>query len=113
MRRPSGSARLAYLYRTLRALDEDLQAHGGRLLVRRGKPENVVPAVAKAAQAGGVHVSADFGPYGAARDERVRTALSGAGIELRATGSPYAVAPGTLFTQEEALAGQLRAAITA
>jgi deoxyribodipyrimidine photo-lyase len=39
-----------------------------------------------------VHVSADFAPYGAARDERVAAALGD--VALVRTGSPYAVAPG-------------------
>ncbi|HVT70628.1 MAG TPA: deoxyribodipyrimidine photo-lyase [Trebonia sp.] len=91
LRRPSGAPRLAFMYRTLRALDEQLREQGGGLTVRRGKPENVVPAVAAEAGASSVHVSADFGPYGRARDERVEQAL---GVPLVRTGSPYAVAPG-------------------
>ena len=43
-----------------------------------------------------MHVSADFAPYGRARDEAVSAALARSEIELRRTGSPYAVAPGTL-----------------
>ena len=92
LRRPSGAPRIAFLYRTLRALDAQLRVHGGALTVQRGQPENVVPAVARACGAGSVHISADFGPYGAARDERVAAALGD--IPLVRTGSPYAVAPG-------------------
>ena len=91
LRKPSGAARVAFMYRTLRALDGQLRAHGGGLVMRRGKPENVVPAVAREAGASAVHISADFGPYGRARDERVEKALD---IPLVRTGSPYAVAPG-------------------
>ncbi|MEP6852617.1 MAG: deoxyribodipyrimidine photo-lyase [bacterium] len=93
LRRPSGGPRLAFLYRSLRALDADLRAAGGRLVVRQGRPEQVVPAVAAEAGATSVHVSADFNPYGAARDDRVEDAL-GPGTTLVRTGSPYAVAPG-------------------
>jgi deoxyribodipyrimidine photo-lyase len=89
--KPSGAPRIAFMYRTLRALDEQLREHGGGLVVRRGKPENVVPAVAKEVSASSVHISADFGPYGKARDERVKDALT---VPLVRTGSPYAVAPG-------------------
>ena len=92
LRRPAGAPRLAFLYRSLRALDADLRAAGGRLVVRSGRPEVAVPALARELGAGQVHISADFNPYGAARDERVRTALGD--IQLVATGSPYAVAPG-------------------
>jgi deoxyribodipyrimidine photo-lyase len=92
LRRPSGAPRIAFLYRTLRVLDEQLRARGGGLTVRHGKPENVVPAVARECGAASVHISADFGPYGAARDQRVDEALGD--TPLVRTGSPYAVAPG-------------------
>jgi deoxyribodipyrimidine photo-lyase len=90
LRRPSGAPRLAFLYRSLRALDEALD---GRLVVLRGKPENVVPRVAREVGASSVHIAADFGPYGRERDERVDAALPD-GASLVRTGSPYAVAPG-------------------
>jgi deoxyribodipyrimidine photo-lyase len=92
LRKPSGAPRIAFMYRTLRALDGQLRAHGGGLVVRRGKPESVVPAVAREAGASSVHISADFGPYGRARDEHVDEALGD--VPLVRTGSPYAVAPG-------------------
>lgn len=86
---PAGPARLSYLYASLRALNADL---GGRLLITRGDPAEVVPRVAAEAGADTVHIAADFGPYGRRRDAAVAKAL-GAG-ELVSTGSPYAVAPG-------------------
>ena len=91
LRRSAGAARLAFLYRCLRDLDEQL---GGRLVVRRGDPVNVVPAVAREVEAQTVHISADYGPYGAERDRQVEAALERAGRQLIRTGSPYAVAPG-------------------
>ncbi|MFC4950392.1 cryptochrome/photolyase family protein [Pseudonocardia sp. GCM10023141] len=88
---PSGAARLSYLYASLRALDDAL---GGRLLVVRGDPAEVVPRVAADVDAATVHVAADFGPYGRKRDGAVAAALESGDRELVATGSPYAVAPG-------------------
>jgi deoxyribodipyrimidine photo-lyase len=88
---PSGATRRTVLYRTLRALDESLD---GRLLVVRGDPADVVPRIAAAVDAAQVHIAADFGPYGRARDEAVEKALVEQGRELVRTGSPYAVAPG-------------------
>ncbi|MBW0116826.1 cryptochrome/photolyase family protein [Pseudonocardia abyssalis] len=88
---PSGAARRTFLFRALRSLDESL---GGRLLVVEGDPAEVVPRIAEAVGAGGVHVAADYGPYGTRRDEAVEKALADAGRELVRTGSPYAVAPG-------------------
>jgi deoxyribodipyrimidine photo-lyase len=95
---PAGAPRMAFLYRTLRALDADLRGHGGRLLVRRGDPVDVVPRVAREAQASAVHVSADFGPYGAQRDVAVSDALGA--VPLVRTGSPYAVAPGRVVKSD-------------
>jgi deoxyribodipyrimidine photo-lyase len=92
--RPSGVSRVVFLYRSLRALDAELRSHGGRLLLRTGDPSEVVPAVAGEAGARAVHISADFAPYGAARDERVATALGD--VALVRTGSPYAIAPGRI-----------------
>jgi deoxyribodipyrimidine photo-lyase len=92
LRQPSGAPRIALLYRTLRALDADLQSHGGGLIVRRGKPANVVASVAREVGAAAVHISADFGPYGRTRDDDVAAALGD--TALVRTGSPYAVAPG-------------------
>lgn len=90
---PSGPARRTFLYRCLRALDESL---GGRLLVVRGDPAEVVARVAAAVSASSVHVAADFGPYGRRRDEAVEAALAADGVELVRSGSPWVVAPGTL-----------------
>ncbi|MEO8828524.1 deoxyribodipyrimidine photo-lyase [Lapillicoccus sp.] len=90
--------RTAYLYRTLRALDEDLRSHGGRLTVRRGRPANVVPHLAKEIGASAVHVSEDFAPYGTARDARVERSLGD--VPLVRTGSPYAVSPGQVRKQD-------------
>ena len=91
LRRPSGAPRLAFLYRCLRDLNDQLE---GRLVVRRGDPVNVVPAVARESGSHTVHISEDFGPYGAERDRRVEAALEKDGRRLVRTGSPYAVSPG-------------------
>jgi deoxyribodipyrimidine photo-lyase len=96
---PAGPNRRAFLAATLRSLDE---AMGGRLVVRHGDPAEVIPAVANEVAAASVHVAADFGPYGRARDDTVERALAGGGVELVRTGSPYAVEPGTLRTKSGA-----------
>ncbi|GAA1526218.1 cryptochrome/photolyase family protein [Nocardioides humi] len=93
---PSGAVRRAFLLRTLRALDADLRRHGPGLVVRGGRPATVVRDLAAEVDARGVHVSADFGPYGAARDDEVADALGD--VPLVRTGSPYAVAPGRVRT---------------
>ena len=87
----SGAPRRAYLTRSLAALDEQT---GGRLLVRRGDPRAVVPAVAREVDAAAVHVAASTEPFGRRRDDQVEWALEEDGRALVRTGSPYAVTPG-------------------
>lgn len=93
--RPAGRPRQAFLFRCLRELDAALD---GRLVVRRGDPVAVVPALAREVGASAVHVTADTGPYGAARDEQVAAALAclEPTVAFVRIGSPYAVSPGRL-----------------
>ncbi|MDP9115778.1 MAG: DNA photolyase family protein [Actinomycetota bacterium] len=93
--KPAGPARIAFLYRSLRSLDDDLRGLGGRLVLRRGRPATVVPALVREVAATAVHVTADYGPYGRRRDEAVARALGD--VALISTGSPYAVAPGRVL----------------
>jgi deoxyribodipyrimidine photo-lyase len=95
--RSAGAARTGWLMSSLRVLDGDLRQGGGPgLSVVAGDPATVVPQVARQVGASGVHISKDFAPYGIRRDARVEAALAEVSVELKATGSPYAVAPGTL-----------------
>jgi deoxyribodipyrimidine photo-lyase len=90
----SGSFRLAYLAQSLQALDKSLTE---KLLVIAGDPSEVLKDVMSRYGATSVHVSADYTPYGVARDAKVIAN----GIELTQTGSPYAVAPGRVRKSDE------------
>lgn len=89
----AGTPRLAYLARSLAALDE---ATDGRLVVRHGRPADVLPTVAREVEASAIHVTAATEPFGRRRDDAVERALGD--VPLVPTGSPYAVAPGRLRT---------------
>ncbi len=89
----AGPARRAWLAAGLRSLDESMD---GRLCLRLGRPAGVVPAVATEVEAAQVHVARDFAPYGHARDQAVVPELP-EGVQGVATGSPYAVAPGSVL----------------
>lgn len=92
---PAGTPRRTFLFRCLRELDRDL---GGKLLVTSGDPVELLPRIAQRFDASSVHISADFGPYGARRDDDVARELGD--VELVATGSPYAVAPGRILKSD-------------
>ena len=97
LRRPAGAARLAFLHGCLTALDASI---GGRLVVRSGPPDEVVPALARDVGATAVFAAEDFGPYGRRRDEAVEGALASVGIAFERVGSAYAVPPGETLNKE-------------
>ncbi len=92
---PAGPVRRAYLVESLRHLRADM---GGDLLILRGNPATVIPDLARSAAATSVHIAADFGPYGCARDDAVADELGP--VPLVSTGSPYAVAPGRVLKDD-------------
>ncbi len=96
--RPCGEVRRAALRLALDGLAGSLGGLGGSLVERVGDPVEAVGRVAAEVDASHVYVSADFAPYGSARDRSVGAALRAVGAKLVAVGSPYAVDPGTLFT---------------
>ena len=75
--------RLRFLRAGLEALDAELRDRGSRLVVRTGRPEEVVPAVAQEAMASVVTWSREISPLGRARDARVRAALEAGRVEVR------------------------------
>ena len=87
----AGRVRRAWLGRSLTAL---VESYDEALHVRIGDPAVEVPAFAQEVGATSVHVTRETTPFGVARDRRVGAALTAAGIELVATGTPYAVGPG-------------------
>ena len=92
---PCGPPRLAFLSGCVSELDRSLD---GRLVVRHGRPAEVVPEVAARCGARAVFITGDFGPYGSSRDDEVAARLDGDGVALRVADSPYAVPPGVLET---------------
>ena len=95
--RPAGTARRQYLLNSLAALDASM---GGALVRRSGNPVETLVTLAREVGASSVHISADYGPYGAVRDAAVERALAEIGVELVRTGSPYAVAPGRVVKSD-------------
>ncbi|HKY57589.1 MAG TPA: deoxyribodipyrimidine photo-lyase [Aeromicrobium sp.] len=73
---------------------------GGALVIRTGDPTEVIPALAAEVGADEVHVSAETTPYGRRRDDAAAQRLAESGSRLVATGSPYAVTPGRIQSQE-------------
>ena len=105
-REDTGAARVVFLLDALKVLDANLQALGGRLILRRGKaPEEIVRAVDEFG-ADGVFHQREYEPFGIKRDALVAAAVRerGKAIEtfpglalfepheiMSKTGTPYTV----------------------
>ncbi|MDO8213051.1 deoxyribodipyrimidine photo-lyase [Conexibacter sp. CPCC 206217] len=73
--------RTAFMLACLRELDGDLRERGSGLVVRHGRPERELVALARATGASAVLWASDATPYALARDRRVREALAEADVE--------------------------------
>ena len=100
--------RTAFMLGCLRALDADLRERGSGLVVRHGRPEEQLVALASDAHAQAVLWTSDVAPYARARDRRVTAALEDAGIDAVPQSGGYVVdvsrprtqagSPFTMFT---------------
>ncbi len=102
---PGGAGRW-WLHHSLASLGDALHARGAALILRRGRAEEVLPALAAEIGARAVHAGRMYEPWARARDKRVAAALAERGIaiegartallfepwEIRTkTGGPYGV----------------------
>jgi deoxyribodipyrimidine photo-lyase len=97
----AGAPRLAYLHDALASLDSSIRDLGGHgLVIRHGDPVDVIPALSADVDAHAVYVAREYAPYGRRRDAAVKAALIADERHLRGVGSPYAVAPGSVFKDD-------------
>jgi len=76
----AGGARRAFLLRSLEELRERLRELGYRLIVRRGRSEEVLPKLCQETGAEAVFANKRYEPDAQARDGRVFSALNAAGL---------------------------------
>lgn len=93
--RGAGDYRRTQLFAHLHALDQSLRRRGGRLMVRSGEAEQVVPEVAAACGAQLVCANADVTPYARRRDGAVKEIL---GSTFQRWWGNLVHAPGTVVT---------------
>jgi deoxyribodipyrimidine photo-lyase len=75
-----GAARLAFLIQSVEALRNNLRELGHELIVRRGKSEELLPALCRESGAQAVFANKRYEPHTQRRDERIITALLAAGF---------------------------------
>lgn len=93
--------RQQFLFNGLRCLDGELRARGSRLILRRGIPEEVLPALLTECAAEAVFTEEDYTPFAIRRDERlakiiplqrvVGVTVHHPAAVIKPDGSPYTV----------------------
>lgn len=99
-------ARVEFIYDTVSALKQELEAMGSTLVIRHGKPEDIWPELIRELEVAQVFTNHDFEPYAIDRDAAVSTLLAEKSISfhtfkdhvifekdevLKADGTPYTV----------------------
>ncbi len=82
--RHASGPRTQFLLECLVDLDRQLRRRGSGLVIRQGKPEEELVALAREVDAEAIHCSDDVGPFARRRDARVRAACAEVGLELHA-----------------------------
>lgn len=86
-------ARKQFLFDSLADLDASLRERGGRLIVRKGKPEAELPRIVRETGADAVHFHRDYTLYARQRDERVTRELTALGARVEMFDDNYLIAP--------------------
>jgi deoxyribodipyrimidine photo-lyase len=81
--RHASGPRTQFLLECLADLDESLRRSGSGLVVRRGRPERVLPELVRELAASHVFWTADVSPFARRRDQAVRRNLEELGAEVR------------------------------
>ncbi len=79
----AGGASRWWLYYTLAALRRRIEARGGTLILRRGDPVNIIPALAEALGTRDVHTARSMEPYWRKADKALDVILKAQGASLR------------------------------
>ena len=97
-RHASGS-RTQFLLDCLADLADSLRSRGGTLMLHHGRPESVLPELARELEASIVFWTEDVSPFAAERDRTVRQALRRIDVEVETAPGLFAVDdPATLST---------------
>src|SRR3954467_10303205 len=92
-------SRAAFMLDCLRELRDAMRARGGELFVRAGRPEAVLPELARETGSRAVYYAPDVSPFAVARDRAVDAALDAVGVQshrvpgtgIARVGKPYVV----------------------
>lgn len=92
-----GAPRLQFMLNALHSLDESLQQYNTRLLVRHGKPSQIIPELVTEVDAQALHFNRDYTPYATRRDEAIQDALD---IPVCIHDDAIMMQPGSILTND-------------
>ena len=93
----AGAQRAVFLFHALQSLDDRLRSYGTRLLLRRGHPQQILPALVEEMGAEAVYLNADYSPYARARDATIVSMLT---IPLHVYDDVMLIPPQAVFTKQ-------------
>ena len=93
-----GAASLWWLDKSLAALGADLRARGSRLILRRGDPVFVVPALVEDTQAAEIHWNRLYGPAAIERDSQLKADFARSGVKAASHNAALLAEPWTVRT---------------
>jgi len=92
-----GAPRLQFWINALHDLDEQLQALGSRLVIRRGEPIRVLQNLITQTNSSALHFNSDITPYARRRDAEISEQLS---IEVNAYDASLIMPPSTVLKSD-------------
>jgi len=96
----AGGASRWWLHRSLEAIGAELNKRNSKLVLRRGKADDIVPQLVEETGAAAVFWNRCYEPFAVERDKRIKTTLSDAGVEPRSFNAALLHEPWTVSTQQ-------------
>lgn len=94
-------ARVTYMIGCLEELQKSYRKLGGDLLILKGEPELVIPALAETLNAQNIYWNLDVEPYSQIRDKKVKEALQIKGIKVETFWDQLLHYPGEILTKSK------------
>jgi deoxyribodipyrimidine photo-lyase len=92
-----GAPRVAFMLNALVSLDESLRRYGSQLVIRHGRPLEVLPGLVREFGAHAVYFNRDYTPFARRRDEAVTRALD---VPVHGFDDAVLRAPGTVMKND-------------
>lgn len=95
-----GAAQRWWLYHSLNSLNKDLQAQGGKLILRRGSPSQILKNILKESGAQSIYWSRCYEPLAIARDTELKKDFLEQGINIKSFNASLLFEPWEIKNQQ-------------